>query len=122
MVIKGAFLSVFFLTLFGCGLTSTKPPIPTADQPTASDLADSLKYSDFIKPCPALPVVDANAATVDDIMKLYIALEGQYINCAVKDDCLIASVLGTNNCHINAVKPQEESKDGTQGAGHARNP
>lgn len=123
MHIKSTFLSVFFLALVGCGLTSTKPPLPIANQPTASDLADSLKYSDFIKPCPLLPIVSVSPTTTDELMKMYIALEGQYTQCAVKDDCLIVAVLGTTICHVDAVKPQEEPRNGIQGAGHApRNP
>ena len=110
MAIKSTFLSVFLVALVGCG-AQPKPPAPLASEPTVSDLAQSLKYSDFIKQCPLLPIVPATAMNVPDVIKLYIVLEGQYNDCASNHDCLIASVVGTNVCHQQAAKPQE-SKDG----------
>jgi hypothetical protein len=50
--------------------------------------------------CPELPVVDPQAMPMGTLMLEYSKLQGQYIECAVRNDCLIEAATADGTVRI----------------------
>lgn len=97
------------LAIGGCATTPLAPLNPSPTEPSHTDVVNTIAPVLFV-PCKKLPtsvpadassvVARASSSTVaksnlGTVMKMYSDLQVQYSNCAVKDDCLIAAVKGT---------------------------
>lgn len=51
-----------------------------------------------MKRCSALPVPASTVTPSQDLLSMYGSLQGQYSDCAVRHDCLIAAITGETIC------------------------
>lgn len=64
---------------------------------TMQDLVKTLDPKLLVR-CESLPVPPSVATPTSDLLPMYGSLQGQYNNCAIKDDCLIAAITGETIC------------------------
>jgi hypothetical protein len=97
-----AFLLVLFLGGAKC----------SPDDPASSRI--ELDPSLLVR-CPELPYVDLDRVSLGDLTLEYSKLQGQYIECAIRNDCLIEAVGDKTvvTCPVlDTLKKAREETDG----------
>lgn len=95
-------LAVIFVVVFltGASCSNTKPDTPVEIDP-------SLKQR-----CPDLPVIALEEMTMGQLYVEYGKLQSQYIECAIRNDCLIEAVetVAGKKAKISCPLPDEKEK------------
>lgn len=100
-------IAACLLVLVLGGAKCTKPDVPPPDRIT---LDPSLKVR-----CPELPLIDFERVSLGDLTLEYSKLQSQYIECAIRNDCLIQAVGNDVTITCPALRALEKAKEETDG-------
>lgn len=77
----------------GCNSIPTKP----SSQISMQDFVKTIDPKSLQR-CPALPVPASTVTPTSELLPMYGSLQGQYSDCAIRHDCLIAVITGETIC------------------------
>lgn len=102
-ILKVLMLAIFVLVLTGASCSNSNV------RPDQVEIDPSLRQR-----CPGLPIVNIEEMNMGDLYVEYGKLQGQYIECAIRHDCLIeASSAGDKKIKITCptLKERDEKEE-----------